>query len=461
VHKQRYAAVYALLLGLLAVAAWLRLRDLGADSVWYDEAASWLQSKGSLGQLIAGTARDNYPPLHNLLLYTAINIAGTDTEWVLRLPSALLGIANVIAIYWLGVLVGGRVAGVLAAAILTASSMHIYFSQEARMYSLLALAATLYAASAFHFAAAPTRSRAVLVAASGLALVYSHPFGTLNWIAITIGISINIVQTPDFQRRNLAQWIKANAVIAIGFLPWAIVLMRRIGVVAGRFWVPFPSVDYVYAQINWLCGGPLAAVVLLAAGAIALRTHTRVARVLLVWLIGPFAVALLVSLLTSTHILNGRYLIGELPALATLAALGIASLAARPQWWMKAVAATLLAVAATGNLTSVPTPRDDWRKVAGYLHTRLQGSDCVLVYPASQAKGLLYYLRRPFCSIRAPRVASLDFQGLGASRLFTVFVASTPNQDIGTLREKLKAFGREGESLTVQNLTIVEYVRQP
>jgi uncharacterized membrane protein len=39
----------------------------------------------------------------------------------------------------------------LAAAILATSAFHIDYSQEARMYALLALAATLYAAAAFFF----------------------------------------------------------------------------------------------------------------------------------------------------------------------------------------------------------------------------------------------------------------------------------------------------------------------
>ena len=88
---------------------------------------------------------------------------------------------------------------------LAVSSMHIYYSQEARMYSLMALAATLYAACAFFFAKSPTTPRAALLALCGLALVYSHPFGTLNWVAIAIGISAHILLTSDFPRGGLAR----------------------------------------------------------------------------------------------------------------------------------------------------------------------------------------------------------------------------------------------------------------
>src|SRR5262245_22029215 len=91
-HYQRANGFYALMLGIVFIGPWLRLRNLSVDSIWLDEAVSGLQSKGTLGELVAKTAGDNYPPLHNLLLFTVMNVSGTDTEWVLRLPSALLGI---------------------------------------------------------------------------------------------------------------------------------------------------------------------------------------------------------------------------------------------------------------------------------------------------------------------------------------------------------------------------------
>jgi uncharacterized membrane protein len=449
-----------LLFALLIAAAWLRLRNLGADSIWYDEAASWLQSKGSLSRLFLATAKDNYPPLHNLLLFAVMNVSGSDAEWVLRLPSALLGIANIIAIYWLGTLIGGRTAGIFAAAILTASSMHIYYSQEARMYSLLALAATLYAASGFYFVKSPTSSRAVLVAICGLALVYSHPYGTLNWIAITIGMTANIILISDFPRHGLVQWRRANIAIGVGFLPWAVILLRRAGAVSGRFWIPYPSVDYVLAQFSWVCGGPLAGAALLVGTAIAPRANLRAALVLVVWMIAPFAVALIASLV-ATPVLLGRYLIGELPALAMLAALGMSHLATSTNSWTRTALACLFAIAPLANLAKVSTPREDWRTVGRHLELRLKDSDCVLVYPAWQADALRYYLRRPICNVHAWPVSKVHLQGLAAERLFAVIAKGSPNlTQLGLLREKMNAFGSETDNLNMADFSIFEYTRR-
>lgn len=53
---------------ILVVAALLRFQNLDRTSLWYDEAVSWSQSKGTIAELLTAVAADNYPPLHNILL---------------------------------------------------------------------------------------------------------------------------------------------------------------------------------------------------------------------------------------------------------------------------------------------------------------------------------------------------------------------------------------------------------
>ena len=461
-HYSRTAGFYALLLWIVGAGAWLRLRNLGADSIWLDEAVSWTQSKGTLIELVSKTARDNYPPLHNLLLYAFMNVSGTDTEWVLRLPSAILGIANIAAIYWLGSLVRDRISGLLAAALLAVSTTHIYYSQEARMYSLLALATTLYAAAALFFVRSPSRNRAVLVAACGVALLYSHPFGTWNWLFIAGGITAGILLAADFPRAVIVQWRNANAAIGLAFLPWAIILFgRSLKRISQGFWVPYPTPHYVYDQLSGLAGGDLAMLALVVAATAGLLFKLRTYWPLLAWIVGPIAAGLVISLV-AVPIFVGRYLIGSLPALLLLAALGMAHLACRPAWSAKLAAAFLLVVAAAGNLSFVQAPRGDWRTAAAYLDVRLKDSDCVLVYPAYQAYPLNYYLRQPYCTIPSPSSTGLDLRSIGAERLFAVLVDEIygARGEVGQIRRAADTFGSEGESLVLRNISIVEYKRK-
>jgi uncharacterized membrane protein len=452
----RTVSIYVILFGIVLIGAWLRFRNLSVDSIWFDEAASWVQSKGSLSNLISATAHDNYPPLHNLLLFAFINVTGTDSEWVLRAPSALLGVANLMAIYWLGALVGGRITGVLAAAFLAASGFHIYLSQEARMYTLLALAATLYAAAAFYFVRFPSYARAALLAICGLALVYSHPFGTLNWVAIAIAVSVNILLASEFSRRALVLWVIANAAIAIGFLPWAFILFQRARAISGDFWLPYPALDFVYTELSRLIGGGRqVAAALFVGAAIALRSNFRTSVVLLVWAVAPIGLALIESLV-STPIFMNRYLIGALPALFTLAALGVTHLSSRLKWPTTVAAAVIMITIIVGNLRFGYWHRDNWRAAGTFLQGQLQDSDCVLVYPAYNVAALRYYLRTKFCAILPSSLADIAGYKADSARIFAVFYRLP---FVGSdLAAAMSAYGRETGRFEFSNfITIVEY----
>ena len=327
---------------IVLAGAWLRFHDLGLDSLWRDEAISWQQSKDSLVDLFRRTAEDNYPPLHNLSLFVAMKLFG-DGEWSLRLPSAIFGTANVLAIYWLGSITVGRSAGLLAAAFLALSGFHIWYSQEARMYALLSLAATLFAASSFYFLRLPTVPRASLVSLAALALLYSHPFGLLNWMSIFAAICFSLETAPTFARRTLATWAVSNLIAVAGFAPWAWLLLRRAIIIASAgFWIPYPSLQSVYDDLMRIVGGPLTAAILIVGFILALlpgrqagllparcgphgdwpRAQIDPLPVFFVWAGLPIAIALLISIVL-TPIFLPRYLIGSLPALFLAAASGL------------------------------------------------------------------------------------------------------------------------------------------
>jgi uncharacterized membrane protein len=457
--QERAIGTYVTILVIVVIGTWLRFRNLGADSIWHDEAISWLQAKGSLRDLIVLTAQDNYPPLHNLLLFVAMNVSGTDSEWVLRVPSALLGVGNIVAVYWLGVLIDGRITGLIAAAVLATSGFHIFESQEARMYALFALAATLYAAAAFFFVKFPTWTRAALVACCGLALTYSHAFGTLNWIAIAIGITANILLASGLPRRAIFQWAIANTAVMVGFSPWALIILQRARTIAGHFWVPYPSLDFVYTQLYYLMGGRLVAGALLIGAAVAIYSNLRASIVFLLWAVVPVGLVLIESLI-STPVFLARYLIGALPAVATLGAIGIAYLLNRQKWPTTVAAVVILAAAIIGNLRYLTATRDDWRAAAAYLRGRLQDSDCVLVYPGSDIVPLHYYLRTEFCTFLPPlgSIAKFDVQTIKAPRTFVVLQPRYLEVD-DDFQGIMSRYGHEKDHFDALEIEIIEYQR--
>lgn len=127
---------------LTVVAALLRGWGLGDKSLWIDEAFSLWISVQDLDAIWRHTAvLDKHPPLYYALLHLWL---GPDAgEIALRGFSVLFGVATVPLAYVIGRDTGGRWVGLLAAALLAVSPLHIALSQLGRMYTMLTFFAAL------------------------------------------------------------------------------------------------------------------------------------------------------------------------------------------------------------------------------------------------------------------------------------------------------------------------------
>ena len=125
-----------------AVALLLRLYRLGTQSLWSDEAFSFVTaSKGVVGSVLSSLKEAAIPPLHYVLLSLLLHFG--RSEWWLRLPSAIFGALSVLALFLLlGRFSSSKVA-VAGSVLLAVHPFHIWFSQEARPYALLCLLSLL------------------------------------------------------------------------------------------------------------------------------------------------------------------------------------------------------------------------------------------------------------------------------------------------------------------------------
>ncbi|MHC4076882.1 MAG: glycosyltransferase family 39 protein [Planctomycetota bacterium] len=122
------------LLGFTVVATCLRLFRLADWSFWVDEAHTYRNVACSL-EMFWGSPFRNYPL--SFLLLRGLPDFMQNTEWGMRLPAVFFGIASVpaLAIAFRGIV--GRQAAVLAALFLAVSPWHLYWSQNARGYSMV------------------------------------------------------------------------------------------------------------------------------------------------------------------------------------------------------------------------------------------------------------------------------------------------------------------------------------
>jgi len=143
--------------GLTAGAAALRFATLGAQAYHHDEivTASRVLRADFVHAMEAVGFSESAPPLYYALAWLWTQLTGTG-EVGLRSLSAAAGVATVPVAYLLGLELRGRRAGLFAAAFVAVNPMLLWYSQEARGYSLLAL---LTAVAALYFVRALERGR--------------------------------------------------------------------------------------------------------------------------------------------------------------------------------------------------------------------------------------------------------------------------------------------------------------
>jgi mannosyltransferase len=132
--------------GLTVLAAAIRFATLGVQAYHHDEVvtASRVLRGSFLHAMDAVGFSESAPPLYYALAWVWTQVTGTG-EFGLRSLSAVAGVATVPVAYLLGVELRGRRTGIAAAALVAVNPMLVWYSQEARVYALLALLVTLSA----------------------------------------------------------------------------------------------------------------------------------------------------------------------------------------------------------------------------------------------------------------------------------------------------------------------------
>ncbi len=361
----------AVLVAIVIGAAGLRLWGLGAQSLWYDEWLTTQAVDGGLGHLLRHVAdREGITPTYFLVMWPWVRVFG-DGEVALRALSALAGIATVPVAYAAALALdqSRRVARV-AAVLVAVNPLLVWYSQEARPYSLLALAACCSLLALGH-ARHGGRAGLVAWAVAAAALVSLHYFGV--FLVAAEAAALLVALRPRW--RPVALALIPSTVVALLLVPFAV---RQHSHGVNRNWIagfslpvraeeaaegalvgPSPPFDRL-----WLAG---ALVVAVAAVLLVTRTEARDRRVAITLAaIGGAAVAApLAVALVGTDAFLGRYLIGALIPLVLAVAVGLG--ASRPAAPGLVALAGLAVVSIVAVVTVARDPelqRPDWRAVA-------------------------------------------------------------------------------------------------
>lgn len=113
----------------------LRLPQLNS-SLWFDELWSTSMRLGGLSALARTVVTDNHPPFFSVFIFLWARLFG-ESEISLRLPSLIFGVSSIFLVYAIALRYADRKTALLSSLLLCLSSVHIWYSQEARLYSAL------------------------------------------------------------------------------------------------------------------------------------------------------------------------------------------------------------------------------------------------------------------------------------------------------------------------------------
>jgi len=210
---------------LILVAA-LAIRFINLNqSFWLDEgisvqAASTLSFKSIILNFAPG---DFHPPLYYLVLKIFLSTLGSS-EVIARLPSILFGVLTVFVIYHLAKTLYDRKTAQIAAILLATSPLHIYYSQEARMYSMAAFLACL---SLYFFVKIIERDKINYWAGfilSTVALLYTDYMPYL----IIISYFLYLLIFSKKLKTTLKSFIPTVLIILTLLLPWIGTIMHQL-----------------------------------------------------------------------------------------------------------------------------------------------------------------------------------------------------------------------------------------
>jgi len=213
------------LLTILLLAAIFRFYHLDGTSLWSDEGNTWALLSRTYSEIATAAAADIHPPGYYWLLKIWTTFWG-DHAFGMRSFSALCGTLLTFVVYQISTYAQkDKIIPLLSAFIIALNPFQIYYSQESRMYMLLALESALLLWSLLAFCSQQKTNRRwlwpsfgyVMCAIAGLWTHYSFP---IVFAVASVSYGWHWLNQPNRRWHNLAYFALLNLVALVNYLPW-------------------------------------------------------------------------------------------------------------------------------------------------------------------------------------------------------------------------------------------------
>lgn len=234
---------------ILVVAAVLRFYHIDYQSVWLDEIHTINEAdpNKTLSEMYSELLiAEPHPPLYFLLVHYAFIIFGYTTM-VLRVLSAIIGLAGIFGIYALGKEIFNKKVGLFAAILITVNYFHLNYSQDGRMYALLFLTTTFSFLFLVRFIKKPSIKTGLVYGFFSALMIYSHFFALFALCSQYLILLYFVVMPFNISRKKFFYYcLIAGISTLILYLP-TYELFRKTSEMKS-IWIQMPTLD-AYTQI--------------------------------------------------------------------------------------------------------------------------------------------------------------------------------------------------------------------
>lgn len=420
---------------IVLLGSWARFHALDRQSIWTDEAISVTWASQDVATAIRTTAQDVHPPLHYILLHFWIQAVG-QSEFAVRALSAFLGILAIPLIYRLGQDFRGRLLGLIASLLAALSSYLIYYSQEARAYSLLFFLSlgSFYAFIKFLRQADYRWGGAYILVTALMLYTQVYAFTLLAVQNLSWGVYYFWTKTPP--RLGWRHWGLTQGAILILFAPWLLTLINQIQTVQQEYWLPKPTGSMLLGHYLLYAGSiPLALTIIVIAVSVAIwrlwpkhsagsipAQRWRSGVLLSLWLTLPHLIPIVISLIGQPIYLHR----GAISALAAFY-LGLAWLLVLSPLRARLIFFSALCLFQIADLPRLyqQIDKEQWREVTQLIESEAQPGDLILIYPGGRRIAFDYYFRRIDLNVFEINLPT-DFQKISAGPAPIIWLVVIP-----------------------------------
>jgi uncharacterized membrane protein len=396
-----------ILLGILILSGLVRLIGIAKESYWVDEILTVRQGQTTLSTLDLYLKGEMHMPLYIFLLWGWIHIFGTS-EVATRIVSAIFGVLCVYVIFLLARRMFTEKVGIYSALLLALSPLAVYYSTEARLYSMFMLLVLLSFYFFISYLELNKRKYLIWYIIINILMLYTDIFAFvvlgihalwiifknrtyLKQIFIALIISIAtlipiitniLLQYSNFDKSDKSWLVPAMDKLLLMLIHYAgsiiLLILWVLVIIFGLFCYKNKSFNMLNICIFNKTKKTLKKQTT--------KTDSNLF-ILAIWLIIPIVAVYVLSIIQP--LFNERYLLFTLPAYILLVVFFIS------QFKLKYQNIILILIIILSMYTLIiqykTTNKDDWKNTAQFLKDNVKNDDYLLITPYYHQESLTYY----------------------------------------------------------------------